>query len=97
MKVWVIWARNGEAYEGETKGIWAICGSREAAEQCIANADEQVHHDEERWDELTSITNSFTCLTSETEKEMYEIGFRLGLCADDGLPIFSIREYDVMS
>lgn len=100
MKVWVVWASNGETYEDNNQDIWTICGSKEAAEQCIANAHEQIRHDEERWNELAKITSDPNCLTSEIEEEMDKIESRRYLVpwrGNDGLPYFSIREYDVMN
>lgn len=97
MKVWVVWA---EAYGENIQDIWTICGSKETAEQCIANAHEQIRHDEERWDELAKITSDPNCLTSEIEEEMDKIESRRYLVpwrGNDGLPYFSIREYDVMN
>lgn len=100
MKVWVVLASNGENYEDNYQDIWAICGSREAAEQCIANAREQIRHDEERWNELARITSDPGCITSEIEEELDQIESRryvIPYRGNNGLPYFSIRKYDVMN
>ena len=52
MKVWIVWASNGESYEDNNQDIWAVCSSEDAAKQCIANASEQIYRDEERAYEL---------------------------------------------
>lgn len=102
MKVWVVWGNNGEQYEDNCQDIWAICSSKEAAEQCITNARKQIRYDEERWDELVKIASDPDCITSEIEEEMDKIESRRYLvpCSwrgQDGLPYFSIREYDIMN
>lgn len=101
MKVYVIWASNSESYEDNDQDIWAICGSREAAEQCIANVPEQIRRDEERWNELLKITSDNSYLDSSVDKEMSEIDYRRYLIhwlgCNDGLPYFYIREYDMMN
>lgn len=100
MKVWVVLASNGEDYEDNYQDIWAICGSREAAEQCIANAHEQIRHDQERWNELAKITSDSDCMTSEIEEELDQIESRrysVPCRGNNGLPYFSIRKYDVMN
>lgn len=100
MKVLVVWASNGENYEDNYQNIWAICSSKEAAEQCITNAHEQIRHDEERWNELARITSDPDCVTSEIEVEMDHIDSRrysVPYRGNNGLPYFSIREYDIMN
>ena len=99
MKVWVVWA---ESYE-DIQDIWAICGSEEETKRCIANATEQIRHDEERWDEIVEIASTIDheCrLPYEIEREMDEIAARRSVSSSDGgnytLPFFSIREYNVM-
>lgn len=101
MKVWVVWAE-AEVYEEYIQNIWAICGSEEKAKQCIANAQEQVRHDKERWDELIAIAcaSDGSCLTNEIEREMDEVGARRSMLPFNEekptLPHFSIREYNIM-
>lgn len=100
MKVWVVWANNGENYEDNYQNIWTICSSKEAAERCITNANEQIRHDEERWNELARITSDPDCVTSEIEVEMDQIESRrysVPYRGNNVLPYFSIREYDIMN
>lgn len=40
MKVWIVRADNGQPYEENRRGIWAVCSSREAAKKCITDAPE---------------------------------------------------------
>lgn len=102
MKVWVVWGNNGEQYEDNCRDIWAICGSKEAAEQCITNARKQIRYDEERWNELVKITSNQDCINNRIEEELDKIESRRYLIpysrrGKDGLPYFSIREYDVIN
>lgn len=102
MKVWVVWANNGESYEDNYQDIWAICSSRESAERCIAydNVIEQIHNDGKRYDELQSIIREDKSLyAGEIKREMDEIDSRkyaIPWWTRDGLPSFSIREYNLM-
>lgn len=71
-----------------------------AAEQCISNAPEQIRRDKERLDELTRIIENTSFLSAEMDREMSEIDCRSYLIPwrdNDGLPYFSIIEYDVMN
>ena len=96
MKVWIVWASNGESYEDNYQDIWAVCDSKEAAEQCIANAREQIRRDEERLIELAKISGTREN-TYEEVRELDQILDR-DYCRsrkNDGLPYFSIREYEM--
>ena len=96
MKVWIVWASNGESYEDNYQDIWAVCDSEEAAEHCIANAREQIRRDEERLNEFCKIRD----IRKHTYEECRELDQILGrdYCRNrenDGLPYFSIREYEI--
>ena len=98
MKAWIVWASNGESYEDNYQDIWAVCGSEEAAKQCITNAREQVRRDEERLNELNEIRDT----RKYTDEEHNELNQILGrdYCRsyeNDGLPYFSIREYEMIN
>lgn len=98
MKSWIVWADNGESYEDNNCDIWAVCGSEEAAKLCIANAREQLASDEKRRSELQAISRTRE-LTKSESNELDQIDLR-AYCVpwreNNGLPYFSIREYDVM-
>ena len=100
MKVWVVWASNGEAYEDNNQDIWAVCSSEEAAKQCIANACEQLCRDEERENKLYDIRNTRE-LTKDENNELDHIlerGHCIPWCGEGmGLPYFSIREYEMIN
>ena len=102
MKVWVVWASNGESYEDNYQDIWAICSSRESAERCIAvdNVREQIRKDNKRYDELLAIINEDERFyPGEIKQEMDEIYSRLYSIPESGrrgLPNFSIREYNLI-
>ena len=96
MKVWIVWANNGESYEDNYQDIWAVCDSEEAAEQCIANAREQIRRDKERLIELSKISDTRNNTYEEVREldrilERYHCRNRM----NDGLPYFSIREYEM--
>ena len=96
MKVWIVWANNGESYEDNYQDIWAVCGSEEAAKQCIANAREQIQRDVERLSEIHKIRDTRKH-TDEEDNELNQILVR-SCCRsyeNDGLPYFSIREYEI--
>ena len=99
MKVWIVWADNDELYEFNCQDIWAVCASENAAKQCIANASEQIRRDEERLDELRKIKRTRE-LTESEAKELGQIDMRkycIPRYCDDGLPHFSIREFEVIN
>ena len=97
MKVWIVWASNGESYEDNNQDIWAVCSSEDAAKQCIANAREQFCRDEERAYELQNIMRTRE-LTESEAKELDQIDIRR-YCVprydNDGIPYFSIREFEL--
>ena len=100
MKVWIVWASNGQAYEDNNQDIWAVCSSEEAAKQCIANAREQLCCDGEREGELQEIRDTRE-LTKDEHNELDRILER-GYCIpwwgeNNGLPYFSIREYETIN
>ena len=98
MKVWIVWASNGESYEDNNQDIWAVCGSEEAAKQCIANAREQLCRDGERESELREIRDTRE-LTKDENNELDHIlerDYCIPWCGENnGLPYFSIREYEM--
>ena len=99
MKVWIVWASNGEPCEDNNQDIWAVCGSEDAAKQCIANAREQICRDEERDYELRNINHTRE-LTESEAKELDQIEMRrycIPWRGNDGLPYFSIREFEVIN
>ena len=99
MKVWIVWASNGQAYEENNQDIWAVCSSEEAAKQCIANAREQLCCDGEREGELQEIRDTRE-LTKAECSELCQIGTRKDCVpwGDDGvLPDFSIREFELIN
>lgn len=99
MKVWIVWADNGESYEFNCQDIWAVCASEDAAKQCIANASEQIRRDEERLDELRKIRDTRERTKAECS-ELCQIGTRKDCVpwGDDGvLPYFSIREFELIN
>ena len=99
MKVWIVWADNGEWYELNIQDIWAVCASENAAKQCIANASEQIRLDKERENELLKIRDTRE-LTKAEYSELYQIGTRKDCVpwGDDGmLPDFSIREFELVN
>lgn len=100
MKVWIVWASNGESYEDNNQDIWAVCGSEEEAKRCIANAREQLFRDEERESELQEIRDTRE-LTKDENNELDHIlerGYCIPWCGENnGLPYFSIREYETIN
>lgn len=100
MKVWIVWASNGELYEDNNQDIWAVCDSEESAGRCIANAKEQILRDRKRREELLDIRMTRGLTESEVIEENQII---LRQCCipwcdeNNGLPYFSIREYEVMN
>ena len=99
MKVWIVWASNGESYEDNNQDIWAVCDSENAAKQCIANAREQICRDEERAYELQNIMRTRE-LTESEAKELDQIDMRR-YCVpwhdNDRLPYFSVREFELIN
>ena len=99
MKVWIVWASNGESYEDNDQDIWAVCGSEDAAKQCIANAREQFYRDKERAYELQKIRRTRE-LTESEDKELDQIDMRrycVPRCDNDRIPYFSIREFELIN
>ena len=99
MKVWIVWASNGESYEDNSQDIWAVCGSEDAAKQCIANAREQICRDEDRAYEIRKIMRTRE-LTESEAKELDQIDMRR-YCVprydNDRTPCFSIREFELIN
>lgn len=99
MKIWIVWADNGgKTAEDSKQDIWEICDSKEEAEKCVANAREQLLHDEERWNDLTKITSDCNYLTNEIKQELRDIEDRrrlIPLKGNNGLPYFSIESLDI--
>ena len=99
MKVWIVWASNGQDYEDNNQDIWAVCSSEEEANRCIANAREQLYRDDERESELQEIRDTRE-LTKAEYSELCQIGTRKNCVpwGDDGtLPDFSIREFELVN
>ena len=96
MKVWIVWASNGESYEYNVQDIWAVCSSEEAAIWYIHNAHKQIRHDEERYEELREIEHARELTKAEiTELSWIETRSR---CAPWGdIPYLSIREYEMIN
>ena len=99
MKVWIVWASNCESYEYNNQDIWAVCGSEDAAKQCIANAREQICRDEERAYELQNIMCTRK-LTESEDKELDQIDMRrycVPRYGNNRTPYFSIREFELIN
>lgn len=100
MKVWIVWASNGQDYDGNNQDIWAVCGSEEAAKKCIANAREQLCRDDERESKLQGIRDTRE-LTKDENNELNHIlerGYCVPWCGENnGLPYLSIREYEMVN
>lgn len=99
MKMYIVWASNGESYEDNNQDIWGVCSSEETASLCIREAPKQILCDEERMKELMELMNTRE-LTEAESKEVKQISLR-GYCVpwcgrNNGVPYVSIREYDVM-
>ena len=96
MKVWIVWASNGESYEYNVQDIWAVCSSEEAAMRCIHNAREQIRRDEERYEELREIEHARE-LTKAEITELSWIETRSRCTPWEDIPCLSIREYEMIN
>lgn len=101
MKVWIVWADNGQAYEENRRGIWAVCSSKEAAKKCIADAPDVIYRNEKRDDELQEIRCTVRELTKDEINELNQIYkrdiYRPWCGENNGIPYFSIEEFELIS
>ena len=97
MKVWIVWANNGESYEFNCQDIWAVCSSKESAMRSIHNAREQIRRDKERYDELHGIEDARE-LTKTEITELSQIDARRHCIPwSVDVPYLSIREYEIVN
>ena len=97
MKVWIVWASNGESYEDNNQDIWSVCSSEEAAKRCIANAHEQILRDGVRYNELIAIESTRDLTESETTELDRIIEREYCVPWDRIVPNFTIREYEMIN